>query len=122
MFCSVEETLKDQLIAAVDDTYLCFMRGRYTGYLGVILRDIIDHLLLRYGKINAHDLVENTKCLKFPLDTGSPIDLYFKQIEDCREFSVDENDPISGKTIINTSLNEVREQVCTRQNIRISNP
>ena len=45
---------------------------------------------------------------KDTLDTGSPIYLYFKQVEDCREFSVDGNDPISGKTIVNTALNSVQ--------------
>ena len=77
------------------------MRGRYIGYLGVIVRDLLYHLLLRYGKINSHNIVENIK-FETPLDTGSPIDLYFKQVEDFREFSIDGNDPISVKTIVNT--------------------
>ena len=84
------------------------MRGRYTGYLGVSVRDLLDHLLLRYGQINSRDLIENMQRLHLPLDTGSPIDLYFKQVEDCREFSVDGNDPISVKTILNTTLNSVQ--------------
>ena len=61
-----------------------------------------------YGKINSHDIVENMKRLHLPLDTGSHIDLYFKQVEDCREFSVDSNDPISGKNIVNTALNSLK--------------
>ena len=106
--CGVEETLKDQFIASVEYTYLCVMRGSYIGYLVVSVRDILYHILLRYGKINAHDLIENMKSLQIPLDTGSPIDLYFKQVEDCREFEVDVNDPSSGKTIVNSSLNAVQ--------------
>ena len=80
----VEETLKDQLIDSVEYTYLFFMKVRYIVYLGISVRYILYHLLLRYGKINDHDLVENMKLLKIPLDTVSPIDLYFKQVEDCR--------------------------------------
>ena len=84
------------------------MRVRYTGYLGVSVRDLLDNLLLRYGQINSRDLVKNIRRLHLPLDTGLPIDLYFKQVEDCREFSVDGNDPISVKTIVNTTLNSVQ--------------
>ena len=83
------------------------MRGRYTRYIGVSVRDILDHLFLRYGKINGHDLIENMKRFHLPLYTGSPIDIYFKMIEDCREFEVDGNDLIEGKTIVNTELNSV---------------
>ena len=104
----MENSLKAKIIDAVEDMYLCALKSRYTGYLGVSIRDILDHLLLRYGRIRVRDLVENMKLLQMPLDTGSPIDLYFKRIEDCIEFSEDGNDPISSKTIVNTALNAVQ--------------
>ena len=105
---SMESALKAQVIEAVEEMYLVAIRNRYTAYLVVSVRDLLDHLLLRYGRISARDLVENMKTLHQPLDTGSPIDLYFKRIEDCREFSVDGNDPISGRTIVNTALTAVQ--------------
>ena len=104
----MEATLKSQMIDAVEDTYLCVMRGRYIGYLGVSVMDLLDHILLRYGKINDDDLVKNMKPFHLPLKNGDPIDLYYKQVEDFRGFSVDGNDPISVKTIVNNGLNAVQ--------------
>jgi hypothetical protein len=44
--------LKTQIIDAIEDTYLCELQNKkYTGYLvGVTARELIDHLLDRYGK------------------------------------------------------------------------
>jgi hypothetical protein len=41
----MDNTLKAQIIDTISDTYLCKMRNKYTGYLGVTTRDLIDHLL-----------------------------------------------------------------------------
>jgi hypothetical protein len=40
----------------LEDIYLCKLRNKYTGYLGVTARNLIDHLLDRYGKITPADI------------------------------------------------------------------
>ena len=55
---NMDDALKVQLIDSVDDTYLCGVRNKYTGYLGITTRDIIDHLLDGYGKITPANIEE----------------------------------------------------------------
>ena len=48
---NMDDALKAQLVNSVYDTYLCEVRNKYTGYLGITTRDLANHLLDRYGKI-----------------------------------------------------------------------
>ena len=41
---------KTLLLKAVDEWYLCYLRGRYTIYLGITTIDLFDHLMDQYGK------------------------------------------------------------------------
>lgn len=44
---SMMHALKAQIFAAVDDVYICELKKKYLQYLGVSVRDILDHLLKR---------------------------------------------------------------------------
>ena len=44
---TMDDVLKTQIIDSIHDPYICEMRNKYTGYLGVTTRDLIDHLLDR---------------------------------------------------------------------------
>ena len=46
----MEDALKSIIIDAVDEVYIGKLRNKYTGYLGITARDLLDHLLNRYGK------------------------------------------------------------------------
>lgn len=52
--------LKDKIIDKIEDTYVCKLRNRYTGYLtgylGVNTRDLLAHCIDHYGKITTADL------------------------------------------------------------------
>ena len=54
----MEDALKSLIIDAVDDVYIGELHNKYTGYLGIIARDLLDHLLNRYGKITPADVEE----------------------------------------------------------------
>ena len=43
----MDNALKAQVIDTVESTYLSKMRNKYTGYLGILTRDLLDHLLDR---------------------------------------------------------------------------
>jgi len=107
----VENSLKAQLLEAVEDPYVLLMQKKYIGYLGFSVRDLLYNLLLRYGIIIVRDLFKNVRKIQDPLDTGGPIDLYFKHLEDCREYAIDVNDPISEITLINTEYHAVTSTV-----------
>ena len=79
----MDDALKGQIIDTVHETYLCEMRNKYTGYLGISTRDLLDHLLDRYGKITAADIEACKQRMNEPLDATQPIDVYFQKIDDC---------------------------------------
>jgi hypothetical protein len=66
---NMEDALKAQVIDTIDDRYICEIRNKYTGYLGISTCDLLDHLLDRYGKITATDLEANKKQMNEPLDS-----------------------------------------------------
>jgi hypothetical protein len=66
---NMNDALKPQIIDAVADAYLGELRNRYTGYLGVRPRDLLDHLLERYGKITASDIANCRTRMEAPMDT-----------------------------------------------------
>ena len=53
------DALKTQLLDAVEEPYVSELRHRYTRYMGVTTRDLLDHLMDRYGNITAADLKAN---------------------------------------------------------------
>jgi hypothetical protein len=86
---SMDDAIKAQIIDSVNDTYLNELRNKYTGYMGVSSRDLIDHLLDRYGKITPADIEECKKRMNEPIDSSQPIDIYFQKIDDCIQYAVD---------------------------------
>ena len=56
---NMDDTFKTQFLDAVEDPYVSELRNHYTGYIGVTTRDLLDHLMDRYGKITAADLKSN---------------------------------------------------------------
>ena len=75
---NMDLALKALIIEAVDLVYLKEKRDRYTGFLTVTARDLMNHLLQQYGKIMASDLMNNKCKMDKPLDPSAPIDMYFK--------------------------------------------
>ena len=95
--------LKALIIKAVDAVYLEEKRDRYTGFLSVTARDLITHLLQRYGKITASDLMLNKQKMDEPLDPSVPIDVYFKQIDKCVQFATDAETVYTPEQILQTA-------------------
>ena len=52
----MEDALKSLIIDSVDDVYIGKLRNKYTGYLGITARDLLEHLLDWYGKITPADI------------------------------------------------------------------
>ena len=96
----MDPALQQLLTEAVDELYLSEKCNRFTGYLGVTTRDLLDHLLERYGNITAADLQANKDAMDEPIDVTIPIDAYFKRIEDCIQLAGDANTPFSNQQVL----------------------
>ena len=57
----MEDALKSLEIDLVDDVVIGKLRNKYTGYLGITARDLLYHLLDRYGEITPADVKECQK-------------------------------------------------------------
>ena len=100
---NMDTALQQLLTEAVEDLYLSEKCNRFTGYLGVTTRDLLDHLLERYGNITAADLQANKDLMDEPIDVTIPIDAYFKRIEDCIHLAGDANTPFSTEQVFQTT-------------------
>jgi hypothetical protein len=104
---NMSNALKTQIIDAVMDTYLGELRNRYTGYLGITPRALIDHLLTQYGKITASDIANCSTKMEAPMDATRPIDIYFQIIDDRIQFATNGQVPFTPTQIVQTAYHAV---------------
>jgi hypothetical protein len=105
---NMDAALKTQLIDAIKDTNLCELRNKYTGYLGVTARDLIDHLLDRCGKITPADIAACKQRINEPIDASQPIDVYFQKIDDCIQYADDGQVAFTTDQIIQATYHAIR--------------
>ena len=103
-FIAVGNALKKQLLAAVDDIYLCSLKMPYIGYGNVTVLQLLTHLYVTYAKISPGDLEENEKRMKTAYDPNLPIEYLFKQIEDAVAYADHGQAPISPVQITNRAI------------------
>ena len=100
---NMDEALKNQIIASVQDAYLLRLKNRYTGYMSHTARDMLQHLLARYGKIMPSDLDKNVKTFNEPMDPTQAIDVYLKRLEDCCVLADDAGVPYTIEQLLSTA-------------------
>jgi hypothetical protein len=104
---NMDGALKTQVIDTIQDTYLSEMRNKYTGYLGVTTRDLLDHLLDRYGKITPADIEDCKRRMNEPIDSTQPIDIFFQRVDECIQYAVDGHVAFSAEQILQTTYHAV---------------
>ena len=95
--------LKALIIEVVDAVYLEEKRDRYTGFFTVTAKDLMTHLIQRYGKITTSELMANRRKMDEPLDPSVPIDVYFKRIDECVQFATDAETVYTPEQILQTA-------------------
>ena len=100
----MEDALKSIIIDAVDEVYIGELRNKYTGYLGITARNLLDHLLDHYGTITPLCVEECKKQINEPIDATQSIDIYFKHID---EFAANGNVAFTAEQIVYTAYHAV---------------
>ena len=72
-FVAVGNALKKQLLAAVEDIYICSLKQPYIGYGNVTVLQIITHLYATYVKLSSGDLEDNETRMNTAYDPNLPI-------------------------------------------------
>lgn len=99
---NVEQALKQQIIKAVDDTYLTPLRNRQTNTIDVTIPDILDYLFTNHGRVSPAMLHEEEKNVKEMIyDPTHPVDIIFNRLEDLLDLSVAAHADYSAPQLIN---------------------
>eukprot|EP00957_Ditylum_brightwellii_P203711 15335889-Ditylum_brightwellii.AAC.1 len=114
----MDDVLKKQIQEAVEDAYICQLRHKHSVYLGVTARDVLNHLMDRYGQIKPSNLVANGENHNKPMDISQPIDAYFACIDDCIQYASDGKMPYTSKQILTTALHAMQRTGWFKDGIR----
>ena len=102
-YVAVGNALKQQLISAIDETYLRGLRNNIYGYMNVSVLQMITYLYENYGDIEPGDLSENNKRFTNPYDASTPIETLWEQIEEAIAFAAAAEAPYTTQQIINNT-------------------
>jgi hypothetical protein len=103
----MDNALKAQVINTIQETYLCEIRNKYTGYFGVTSRDLLNHLLDRYGNLTPANIEECKRKMNEPIDSTKLIDVFFQRVDECIQYAVDGRVAFLAKQILQTTYHAV---------------
>ena len=86
-YVNVQNALKKQIVAAVEQIFLQAIREPYVGFANRTAYDMLRHLYDNYADISADDLEANDKKLREPWDPNTPFVTLIKQIQDAIELT-----------------------------------
>ena len=109
---ATNKALKQLLLGAVDDMFVCSLRNRHIVYANVTTLKLLTRLYTVYAKISAANLEANTSRMKIPYNVNLLIEPFFDQIEDAVEFVSAGNAPVIPVQVVNTAYNVIFQQAC----------
>ena len=65
---------------SMSELYYKSLKNAYTGYSGVTLRQLLDHLVTTYAAIDQFDLEKNLENMTTRYDPNAPIETLFAQL------------------------------------------
>ena len=102
-YVTVGNALKKQLLAAVEDIYICSLKQPYVAYGNVTVLQLLTHLYTTYARISPSDLAKNNLLMIRDYDPNLPIEFLFKQIEDATAYADHGGAPLSPVQIVNSA-------------------
>lgn len=96
--------IKNQIIAAVEETYIDELNDPDEGYLHSTPIDLMDHLFDRYGLITETMITENKAMMDEPFDPTQPFATYTKRIEKAMQLADDAGTPYSDAQLVQIGI------------------
>ena len=106
-YIALQNALKKQLTAAVEDIYLEAISAPYVGFGNLTILQMLDHLYDVYAKILPDDLVKNTEKMSSPWDPNQPFEFLIRQIQNGIDFAAHGLAPLTTEQIVNTAYTVV---------------
>ena len=88
----------------MSDLYYKALKYAYTGYAGVTLRQLLDHLVTTYAAINQLDLEKNQENMTGRYDPNAPIETLLAQIADGVAYAELGESPFTSKQVVDIAL------------------
>ena len=92
--------LKNQLLSALDDIYVCALKDRHVRYMNQSICTVLTHLFDNYGNITPLELEDNDTKMRTTWDQNSPFDCLIKQIEDGQDYADDGSQPYTAEQLL----------------------
>jgi hypothetical protein len=86
-YTNIGNSLKKQLIEAIEPVYLRSQRDRHVGFANRTLRELFSTLFTAYGMLTPIKLIENQQSMNKPWDPNAPFETLIEQIEDGMELA-----------------------------------
>jgi hypothetical protein len=103
-FNAMESRLKQQLLAAIENTYITALEDAEVGFAMVTSKQILQHVITEYGIITLDELAENLEKLNEPWDSTKPICMLWDRIKECQRIGTAGEEPISNRVAMFTAL------------------
>ena len=111
LFKAVDNALKNQLVNAIDDIYIKYLRDNVTGFAARSVRDVPEYLYPTYGSVTPAQLMAKNKRFRAPYDGSTDLEAYFNGIDNCLFMADKANQPYSeGKTFTAVSITNTQYQ------------
>jgi len=109
LYNTVQAALRNQLIAAVPDTYIRKLRNDDKGYGAVTILQFLTHLFLHYGKIDASELSENLTRMNLPWNPPTPIETLHTQLTEGATFAAAAGEVIPATWIVRSGYDNIHK-------------
>ena len=88
----------------MSELYYKSLKNAYTGYAGVTLRQLLDHLVTTYATIDKFDLEKNQEKITARYDPNAPIETLFSQIADGVAYAELGDAPFTSNQVVDIAL------------------
>jgi hypothetical protein len=105
----MDDSLKGQVIDAIEEPHTRELSHRHTSCLGATARDLLGHLLDCCGNVSAADLENDKIKMDAPIDASQPIVIHCKRIDDGLQCTTDGYAPHSPAQISQRGCHAVSE-------------
>ena len=106
---AMDIVLKQQILSAIDTSYITRLKDAEVGYAAVTAKQILQHLITKYGTITFEDLAKNTEVLNEPWNSEKPICTLWDRIMECQRIAIAGGVTIDDKVAMYTALNLLKD-------------
>ena len=101
---AMESRLKQQLLAAIENTYITALEDAEVGFAMVTSKQILQFTITEYGIITLDELAANIETLNEPWNSEKPIRMLWDRIKECQRIGTAGGEPISNRVAMFTAL------------------